>query len=178
MNKTIPFVQRHAHPIPRHGYTTAISSRYEGWAGLYDRHGQHTILLIQYDKTPIHLIDKRPIWTRHQPPRPPNRKHHHNIRRTKRIHRPKRWTPQHHTPHHTHIPITQKNKDKNARKRQHKRDILHLRQILVKILPHHRRQHRTTRKHQVQHTTPPLPRLHRNSQNTRTKSRKTMTKIH
>lgn len=49
MNKTIPFVQRHAHPIPRQGYTTAISSRYEGWAGLYDRHGQHTILLIQYD---------------------------------------------------------------------------------------------------------------------------------
>lgn len=37
------------HPIPRHGYTTAISSRYDGWAGLYDRHGQHTILLIQYD---------------------------------------------------------------------------------------------------------------------------------
>ena len=36
MNKTIPFVQRHAHPIPRHGYTTAISSRYEGWAGLSD----------------------------------------------------------------------------------------------------------------------------------------------
>lgn len=49
MNKTIPFVQRLSRLCPRRGYSTALSARYDGWAGLYDRHGQHTILLIQYD---------------------------------------------------------------------------------------------------------------------------------
>ena len=31
------------------GYSTALSARYDGWAGLYDEHGQHTIVLIEYD---------------------------------------------------------------------------------------------------------------------------------
>lgn len=26
-----------------------ITTRYDGWAGLYDEHGQHTIVLIEYD---------------------------------------------------------------------------------------------------------------------------------
>lgn len=30
-------------------YSTALSARYDGWAGLYDEHGQHTIVLIEYD---------------------------------------------------------------------------------------------------------------------------------
>ena len=29
-------------------YSTALSARYDGWAGLYDEHGQHTIVLIEY----------------------------------------------------------------------------------------------------------------------------------
>lgn len=31
------------------GDSTALSARYDGWAGLYDEHGQHTIVLIEYD---------------------------------------------------------------------------------------------------------------------------------
>lgn len=45
----IPFVQRLSHLCPRRGYSTALSARYDGWAGLYDEHGQHTIVLIEYD---------------------------------------------------------------------------------------------------------------------------------
>lgn len=48
-NKTA-FVQRHFKMFPRiGGYSTALSSRYEAWAGLHDAHGQHTIILIEYD---------------------------------------------------------------------------------------------------------------------------------
>ena len=36
-------------PLPTSGYSTALSARYDGWAGLYDEHGQHTIVLIEYD---------------------------------------------------------------------------------------------------------------------------------
>lgn len=49
MNNQIPFVQRLSHLCPRRGYSTALSARYDGWAGLYDRHGQHTIVLIEYE---------------------------------------------------------------------------------------------------------------------------------
>lgn len=46
----IPFVQRLSRLCPRRGgYSTALSARYDGWAGLYDEHGQHTIVLIEYD---------------------------------------------------------------------------------------------------------------------------------
>lgn len=49
INQT-PFVQRNAQIYPRlGGYSTALSSRYEAWAGLYDEHGQHTIILLTYD---------------------------------------------------------------------------------------------------------------------------------
>lgn len=49
MNNQIPFVQRLSRLCPRRGYSTALSARYDGWAGLYDEHGQHTIVLISYD---------------------------------------------------------------------------------------------------------------------------------
>nr|DAT79886.1 MAG TPA: hypothetical protein [Caudoviricetes sp.] len=49
MNNQIPFVQRTSQLCPRRGYSTALSARYDGWAGLYDEHGQHTIVLIEYD---------------------------------------------------------------------------------------------------------------------------------
>lgn len=49
MIKQIPFVQRLSCFCPRQGYSTALSARYDGWAGLYDEHGQHTIVLIEYD---------------------------------------------------------------------------------------------------------------------------------
>lgn len=46
----IAFVQRLSVLCPRlFGYSTALSSRYDGWAGLYDKHGQHTILLVEYE---------------------------------------------------------------------------------------------------------------------------------
>lgn len=46
----IPFVQRTSQLCPRRvGYSTALSARYDGWAGLYDEHGQHTMVLIEYD---------------------------------------------------------------------------------------------------------------------------------
>ncbi len=49
INQT-PFVQRNAQLTTRvNGYSTALSSRYEAWSGLYDEHGQHTIILITYD---------------------------------------------------------------------------------------------------------------------------------
>ena len=44
----IPFVQRLSRLCPRRGYSTALSARYDGWAGLHDEHGQHTIVLIEY----------------------------------------------------------------------------------------------------------------------------------
>lgn len=49
MNNQIPFVQRTSQFYPRPGYSTALSARYDGWAGLYDEHGQHTIVLIEYE---------------------------------------------------------------------------------------------------------------------------------
>lgn len=50
MTNTIPFVKREQKLCPRlDGYTTALSSRYDGWGGLYDNHGQHTMILIEYD---------------------------------------------------------------------------------------------------------------------------------
>lgn len=49
MINQIPFVQRTSQLCPRRGYSTALSARYDGWAGLYDEHGQHTIVLIEYD---------------------------------------------------------------------------------------------------------------------------------
>ena len=45
----IPFVQRLSRLCPRRVYSTALSARYDGWAGLYDEHGQHTMVLIEYD---------------------------------------------------------------------------------------------------------------------------------
>lgn len=36
MNRQIPFVQRASQLCPRRGYSTALSARYDGWAGLYD----------------------------------------------------------------------------------------------------------------------------------------------
>lgn len=46
----IPFVQRTSQFCPRWGYSTALSARYDGWAGLYgDNHGQHTMVLIEYE---------------------------------------------------------------------------------------------------------------------------------
>ena len=45
----IPFVQRDKHLCPRtDGYSTALSARYDGWGGLYDNHGQHTMVLVEY----------------------------------------------------------------------------------------------------------------------------------
>ncbi|MDY3898172.1 MAG: hypothetical protein SOZ29_08845 [Prevotella sp.] len=51
MINKIPFVQRTSQLCPRRGggYSTALSARYDRWAGLYDEHGQHTIVLIEYD---------------------------------------------------------------------------------------------------------------------------------
>ena len=49
MIKQIPFVQRTSQLFPRWEYSTALSARYYGWAGLYDEHGQHTIVLIEYE---------------------------------------------------------------------------------------------------------------------------------
>ena len=50
MIKQIPFVQRTSQLCSRRGgYSTALSARYDGWAGLYDEHGQHTIVLIEYE---------------------------------------------------------------------------------------------------------------------------------
>lgn len=49
MTNQTAFVQRHSEIFPRRGYSTALSSRYEAWAGLYDEHGQHTMILVEYD---------------------------------------------------------------------------------------------------------------------------------
>ena len=50
MCKQIPFVQRTLQLCPRRGYSTALSARYDGWAGLFgENHGQHTMVLIEYD---------------------------------------------------------------------------------------------------------------------------------
>ena len=49
MTNQIPFVQRMSRLVPRWGYSTALASKYYDWAGLRDEHGQHTILLIEYE---------------------------------------------------------------------------------------------------------------------------------
>ncbi len=44
------FVQRGAQLSARGGYSTALSSRYDGWAGLFGcNHGQHTMVLVAYE---------------------------------------------------------------------------------------------------------------------------------
>lgn len=50
MRHLIPFVKRFKILCPRtEGYTTNLSARYDGWGGLYDNHGQHTMILIEYE---------------------------------------------------------------------------------------------------------------------------------
>lgn len=50
MKHLIPFVKRFKTLCPRtDGFTTALSARYDGWGGLYDNHGQHTMILIVYE---------------------------------------------------------------------------------------------------------------------------------
>ena len=50
VNRQIPFVQRDALLSRRGGYSTTLSTRYEGWVGLFDtNHGQHTMILIEYE---------------------------------------------------------------------------------------------------------------------------------
>lgn len=41
MINQIPFVQRTSQLCPRRGYSTALSARYDGWAGLYDEQPTH-----------------------------------------------------------------------------------------------------------------------------------------
>ena len=48
--QNIPFVKREQTlSVRADGYTTALSSRYDGWGGLHDNHGQHTMILIEYE---------------------------------------------------------------------------------------------------------------------------------
>lgn len=49
--QNIPFVQRDKKLCPRTGgYSTALSARYDGWGGIFDKnHGQHTMVLIEYE---------------------------------------------------------------------------------------------------------------------------------
>ena len=50
MINKIPFVQRTSQLCPRcGGYSTALTTKYWDWAGLRDDHGQHTIVLIEYE---------------------------------------------------------------------------------------------------------------------------------
>lgn len=50
MNRQTPFVQRDALLSRRGGYSTTLSTRYEGWVGLFDtNHGQHTMILLEYE---------------------------------------------------------------------------------------------------------------------------------
>lgn len=50
MIKQIPFVQRTSQLCPRRGYSTGLSARYDGLAGLFgENHGQHTMVLIEYE---------------------------------------------------------------------------------------------------------------------------------
>lgn len=50
MIRNIPFVQRTSILSIRGGYSTALSSRYDGWAGLFgENHGQHTMVLVAYE---------------------------------------------------------------------------------------------------------------------------------
>ena len=49
-------MQRLSRLCPRRGFSTALSARYDGWAGLYDEHGQHTIVLIEYDRQVLHRL--------------------------------------------------------------------------------------------------------------------------
>lgn len=45
----IPFVKRETSLIRRGGYSTAISAKYNDYSGLYDNHGQHTMILTAYE---------------------------------------------------------------------------------------------------------------------------------
>lgn len=49
MIRNILFVKRYQMISIRDGYATALSSRYDGWGGLYDNHGQHTMVLVAYE---------------------------------------------------------------------------------------------------------------------------------
>ena len=50
MTDQTAFVQCHSEIYThRGGYSTVLSSRYEAWAGLYDEHGQHTVILVTCD---------------------------------------------------------------------------------------------------------------------------------
>ncbi len=51
MIRLTPFVQRDcALAVRRGGYSTTLSTRYEGWVGLFDKnHGQHTMILMEYE---------------------------------------------------------------------------------------------------------------------------------
>ena len=45
-----PFRTTHIEALPTlGGYSTAITTKYWDWAGLHDNHGQHTVILIEYD---------------------------------------------------------------------------------------------------------------------------------
>lgn len=46
----VQFVKREKTLSPRTDNTsTALSARYDGWGGLYDNHGQHTMILEVYE---------------------------------------------------------------------------------------------------------------------------------
>lgn len=50
MKREEPFVKRYMQLHARERYTTAISSSYYTWGGgLRDNHGQHTMVLVEYE---------------------------------------------------------------------------------------------------------------------------------
>ena len=50
MTHLIPFVRRDGKLTPHPDITTAISTKYDAYGGgLWDKHGQHTSLLIIYE---------------------------------------------------------------------------------------------------------------------------------
>lgn len=58
----VPFVKREKTLSPRTDNTsTALSARYDGWGGLYDNHGQHTMILEIYEKTDDARGQGRPL---------------------------------------------------------------------------------------------------------------------
>ena len=49
MKRKIFFVKRMETICARNGYSMALSTRYDGWGGLHDNHGQHTMILVVYE---------------------------------------------------------------------------------------------------------------------------------
>lgn len=49
MKKQTAFVKVYTRLAARHGYSTAVSTRYDAWGGLRDNHGQHTMILETYE---------------------------------------------------------------------------------------------------------------------------------